>query len=68
MVVEQIENEVIIRLPAFMDIEAVQRTIDLLSLKETAARSVATQEDIDTLAKEVKKGWWANNRQSSFNF
>ena len=62
MVVEQIENEVIIRLPAFMDIEAVQRTIDLLSLKEATARSVATQEDIDTLAKEVKKGWWADNR------
>ena len=62
MVIERTENEVIIRLPAFMDIEAVQRTIDLMSLREATARSVATQEDIDMLAKEANKGWWAENR------
>ncbi|MCL2511245.1 MAG: hypothetical protein FWF09_04265 [Bacteroidales bacterium] len=62
MIVERVDNEVIIRLPAFMDIEAVQRTIDLISLKEATVRSVATQESIDLLAKEAKKGWWAENR------
>ena len=62
MVVERIDNEVVIRLPFFMNIEAMQRTIDLLSLKEATARSVATQADIDTLAKEANKGWWAKNR------
>jgi len=63
MVVERVKNEVIIRLPSFMNIEAIQRTIDLISLKEATARSVATQEDIDLLAKEAKKGWWAKNRE-----
>ena len=62
MTVEQIDDEVIIRLPNFMDFEAMQRTIDLISLKEATARSVATQEDVDLLAKEVNKGWWAKNR------
>jgi hypothetical protein len=62
MTVERINNEVVIRLPFFMNIEAIQRTIDLFSLKEATARSVATQADIDTLAKEANKGWWANNR------
>jgi hypothetical protein len=62
MTVELIEDEVIVRLPKFMDFEAMQRTIDLISLKEATARSVATQEDIDLLAKEVKSGWWAKNR------
>ena len=62
MIVERIENEVIIRLPEFMDVEAMQRTIDLISLKEATVRSVATQEDIDFLAKEANNGWWAENR------
>ncbi|MDR2206179.1 MAG: hypothetical protein LBE36_08510 [Flavobacteriaceae bacterium] len=62
MIVERTDNEVIIRLPEFMDFEAIQRTIDLMSLKETIARSAATQEDVDLLAKEINKKWWAKNR------
>ena len=62
MIVERIENEVIIRLPVSMNFEAMQRTIDLISLKEATIRSVAMQEDIDFLAKEVNKGWWMKNR------
>jgi len=61
MTVERVNNEVVIRLPFFMNIEAMQRMIDLLSLKEATNRSVATQADIDTLAKEANKGWWAKN-------
>ena len=62
MIVERVDNEVVIRLPAYMDVEAMQRTIDLISLREVTARSTATQKDIDALAKEVNKGWWAGNR------
>ena len=62
MVVERIDNEVVIRLPAFMNAESMQQMIDLISLKEIAARSVATQEEIDILAKEANKGWWSKNR------
>jgi len=63
MVVERVKNEVIIRLPSFMNVESMQRTIDLISLKESTARSVATQDDINLLAKEANKGWWAKNRE-----
>jgi hypothetical protein len=62
MTVELTEDEVIVRLPKFMDFEAMQKMIDLLSFKEIAARSVATQEEIDVLADEVNKGWWKKNR------
>jgi hypothetical protein len=62
MIVERVDNEVIVRLPKFMDIEMLQRTIDLISIKEATVRSAATQEDIDLLAKEANKGWWAENR------
>ena len=62
MTVERINDELIIRLPVFMNIEAMQKTIDLISLKEATARSVATQEEIDLLSDEANKGWWAKNR------
>ena len=62
MTIERTDDEVIIRMPKFVDFEAMQRTIDLISLKEATARSVATREDIDLLAKEANKGWWAKNR------
>jgi len=52
MVVERINNEVIIRLPMYMNFEAIQKTIDLMSLKEATARSVATQEELIYLPKK----------------
>ena len=62
MVIERTDREVIIRMPAYVNYEGMQKMIDLLSLREANARSIATQEDIDILAKEVNKGWWAENR------
>ena len=61
MVIERTENEVIIRLPAYVDTEGLQKLVDLLSYKEATAKSEATQDDVDQLAKEVKKDWWAKN-------
>jgi hypothetical protein len=62
MIIERTSNEYVIRIPSFVDIEDVQRMIDLLMYKEATARSQATQEEVDDLAKEAKKGWWQANR------
>ncbi|HEY2582960.1 MAG TPA: hypothetical protein VGI43_14190 [Mucilaginibacter sp.] len=61
MVIERTKDEVIIRLPADVDTEGLERLINLLYYKEATAKSEATQADADELAKKVKKGWWANN-------
>lgn len=62
MLIERTNNEVIIRLPSYVDTEGLQRLIDYLSYKEATAKSKAKQTDVDKLAKEVKKGWWKKNR------
>jgi hypothetical protein len=62
MIIERTKDEVIIRLPADVDTEGLQRFVNLLSYKEATSNSKATQQDADELAKEVKKGWWAKNR------
>jgi hypothetical protein len=58
MLIERTNKEVIIRLPSYVDTEGVQRLVDYLSYKESTAK----QSDVDKLAKEVKKGWWAKNK------
>ena len=62
MVIERTTNEVIIRLPAYVDTKGLQRLVDYLSYKEATAKSKAKQSDVDKLAKVIKKGWWVKNR------
>ncbi len=62
MLIERTNNEVIIRLPSYVDTEGLQRLVDYLSYKEVLSKSKAKQADVDKLAKEVKKGWWKKNR------
>jgi hypothetical protein len=63
MLIERTSSEVIIRLPAYVDTEGLQRLVDYLSYKEATAKSKATQADVDKLAKDIKKDWWKKNRK-----
>ncbi len=62
MVIERTSKEVIIRLPSYVNTDGLQRLVDYLTYKEATAKSKAKQSDVDTLATEVKKGWWKKNR------
>lgn len=62
MVIERTSEEIIIRLPSYVDTEGLQRLVDYLIYKEATAKSEANQTDVDELAIDVKKGWWAENR------
>jgi hypothetical protein len=62
MYIERTSKEIIIRLPLTVNTDGLQRFIDYLCYKEATANSQAKQADVDKLAKEVKKGWWAENR------
>jgi hypothetical protein len=56
-------SEIIMHIPSSINIENIQRIIDLMAYKETVAHSQATQDDVDRIAKEAKKGWWLANRE-----
>ncbi len=55
MVIERIKNEVIIRLPSYIDTEGLQNLINYLTYNEATDKSQAKQEDVDKLAKDIKK-------------
>lgn len=63
MLIERTSREVIIRLPASVDTTGLQRLVDYLTYKEVTANSKLTQEQVDKLASDVKKGWWKKNRK-----
>lgn len=62
MTIERTSTEVIIRLPAYIDTNGLQNLIDYLIYKEATAQSIVEQTEVDALAKEVKQGFWAKNR------
>ena len=63
MVIERTKKEVIIRLPSSIDTDGLQNIINYLTYKEATDKSQAKQEQVDKLAKEIKKGWWSKNRR-----
>jgi hypothetical protein len=63
MLIERTTKEVIIRLPGTIDTSGLQRLVDYLIYKEATYNSEATQEQVDALSNNVKKGWWKKNRK-----
>lgn len=65
MTIQRTETEIIITLPANIQIEGLQSLIDYLTYCEASSKSNATQAQADELATEAMQGWWAKN-QSRF--
>ncbi|MBK8491421.1 MAG: hypothetical protein IPL49_11190 [Saprospirales bacterium] len=62
MTIQRKNDQIIITLPASVDIEGVQRLINFLLFKEAVKDSKAKQEDVDQLARDVNKTWWEENK------
>jgi hypothetical protein len=56
-------REITMRIPSFVNLENIQRIIDLMVYKKATARSQATQDEVDRIAKEAKKDWWLVNKE-----
>jgi len=62
MIIERTNKEIIFRVPATMNIDELQDMADLLEFKEIAKKSKATQQDVDNLVKQIKKGRWVDTK------
>lgn len=62
MTIQRLDNQIIITLPASIDLEDVQRLINFLLYKEATKDSKAKQEEVDKLAREANKQWWEENK------
>ena len=62
MVIERNSNEVIVRLSNNIPWEDLQLMLSFIKYREKVATSRANQEDIDAIASEINKNWWAENK------
>ncbi|MGB0931137.1 MAG: hypothetical protein ACPGVB_10195 [Chitinophagales bacterium] len=60
--VEKTEDAVVIKLPLNTKASDIQNVVNYFKYVELVGKSKATQEQIDELAKEAKKGWWEKNK------
>lgn len=64
MILERTKNEILVRLPAYVDLTELQNMLDFLQYKELTAKSTAKQSDADKLSKSVNKSIWAKVKTS----
>jgi len=58
MKIERTKNEVVIRIPASINVDDLQDLADLIEYKEISSKSKATQKDVDDLVSDIKRGRW----------
>ncbi|MBN1767547.1 MAG: hypothetical protein JXR50_11590 [Prolixibacteraceae bacterium] len=58
MILERTSKEILVRLPAYVDLSELQDMLDYLEYKEVTAKSNATQKDVDKLSDSVNKSMW----------
>ncbi len=63
MIVERQKNEILVRFSSRMKTSRIQTILDYLRYEELTSKSTATEDDVDKLIKEVKKGRWNRTKE-----
>ncbi len=63
MIVERQNNEILVRFSAGIETSRIQTILDYLRYEELTSKSTATEDDVDELLKEVKKGRWSRTKK-----
>ncbi len=63
MIVERLNNEILVRIPMNMTSSRIQSIMDYLRYEELTSDSKATEEDVNNLTIEAKKGRWDRIRK-----
>lgn len=58
MILERTKDEILVRLPAYVDLSELQNMLDFLQYKELTAKSEAKRSHADELSQEVNKSIW----------
>jgi hypothetical protein len=59
MILERTKNEILVRLPANIDLAELQNMIDYLDYMEQTMTSKISQKEVDKLSKAANKSIWA---------
>ena len=63
MVIERTDKEIIIRLSASIDTEDLQDLLNYVRYRELTDGFKVNQKEVDKLASQITKDWWAKNKR-----
>jgi hypothetical protein len=63
MIVERQDNELLVRFPAGLKTTKIQAILDYLRYEELTSKSNPTENDINELLKQTKKGRWERTKK-----
>jgi len=64
MILERTNDEILIRLPANIDVSELQTMLDYLQYLELTANSSATETDVENLAESANKSMWQKVKET----
>jgi len=64
MILERTKDEILIRLPANIDVSELQTMLDYLQYLELTANSSATDKDVESLAESANKSMWQKVKET----
>jgi len=64
MILERTKDEILIRLPANIDVSELQTMLDYLQYLELTANSTATETDVESLANSANKSMWQKVKET----
>lgn len=64
MILERTKDEILIRLPANIDVSELQTMLDYLQYLELTANSSATETDVESLADSANKSMWQKVKET----
>jgi len=64
MILERTKDEILIRLPANIDVSELQTMLDYLQYLELTANSSATEKDVESLAESANKSMWQKVKET----
>lgn len=64
MILERTKDEILIRLPANIDVSELQSMLDYLQYLELTANSSATKPDVESLSEAANKSMWQKVKEA----
>jgi len=64
MILERTKDEILIRLPANIDVTELQTMLNYLQYLELTANSSATETDVERLAESANKSMWQKIKET----
>ena len=67
MLIERRKKEIIIKIPASVDISEIQDLLNFIRYKEISSRFKVKHTVVDKISTSIDKKWWKKNSKKIFN-